>query len=117
VEGDFVVLFTGGSSLDAADGHRGYVVQSARVHRIESNSSDRPGYPAERFTHNAIFDDQRCLRVDPPLQFDVWLRKLETDPDLPIGNARQSWFEVEDDAVRMLRRRPELARLLAEPHP
>ena len=100
--GDRIWLFTGGDACGDEDApYRGYVAQLLVVDGWGNYEEHEPGVPGSpQYRIDGIED--RCILVQPPGLVDSIFRQPGKDPELHIGTARQSPFEMDGAQVAEL---------------
>lgn len=109
--GDRVWLFIGGDACGKTkQKHRAYLAQLLVVDEWGDFGEYDPDFNrSPRF--QIVGDENRCVLVDPPLLVDQIFRPAGSDPDLHIGQARQTPFMLDGIQEAQL-----LAQLRAQRH-
>jgi hypothetical protein len=101
--GDRLWVVTSGRSLGLPDQSAGYLIGVWSVASVIENPADDPDYPAPKYQHRVVINENEAIHLDEPVSVDHLIRGEGYDSQIPIGRFLRGPRRLSDEKVRQLR--------------
>lgn len=100
--GDRLWVITSGKSLGREDESAGYLVAMWPIQQIIENPGDDPEFPARKFGHRILGNQNEALQLDQPVCVDHIIRGEGFDSNISVGRFIRGPRKLSSERVRQL---------------